>query len=80
MAALDYSLVEHDEDSRLEEIEAISFDDYSRALYGRLDYGNELTLFVQEGNLLIRVSAASPEGDPTSTATSVMESILSKAV
>ena len=53
--------------------------DYSRALYGQISYGNEITLLVQRGNLLIRLSAAQLEGDPTDVAVGIMQGILARA-
>ncbi len=53
-----------------------SLEDYSRTLYGKLSYGNEVPLYVQQGTLLIRLSASSPEGDPTAEAIELMETIL----
>lgn len=75
-AALDYSLDAHAADTNLQETTVSQQGDSSRALYGTLPYGNEITLYVQRGNLLIRLSASSPEGDPTSEAVELMRSIL----
>jgi len=74
--ALDYSLEAHAADTNLEEIRVEGQGDYVRALYGEMPYGNEITLYVQRGNLLIRLSASSPAGDPTAEATGLMQAIL----
>ena len=74
--AFDYSLDAHAADTNLEEIRVEEQGDYSRALYGEMPYGNEISLYVQRGNLLIRLSASSPEGDPTVEATGLMQTIL----
>ncbi len=62
----------------LQEVDAASLGDYSRALYGTLDYGKEHTLFVQAASLLIRISAASLEADHTADAIALMEVILAR--
>src|SRR3712207_7339868 len=51
----DYSLEVHAEATRLDEVDAPALGDYARALYGPLPYGNEITLYVQHGNVLIRL-------------------------
>jgi len=50
--------------------------DTSRALYGRVAYGNEITIYVQQDNLLIRLSASSPEGDPQMQALDFVRTML----
>ncbi len=74
--ALDYALDGHAAGTNLEEIGVEEQGDYSRALYGEMPYGNEVTLYVQQGTYLIRLSASSPEGDPTAEATALMQTIL----
>lgn len=78
-AALDYSLTAQSTGTSLEEISTQNFGDYTRALYGLLDYGNEVTFLVQKGNLFVRVSAASVGGDPTPKAAAILQTILAKA-
>jgi len=64
MDALDYTFATHIGGSTFEEIETEPLGDYSRALYGEVPYGHEITFYVQAGELMIRFSASSPEGDP----------------
>ena len=75
-AALDYSFETHATDTSLEEIPPESLGEYSRSLYGKQSYGNEVTLYVQQGNYLIRLSASSPKGDPTVEATHLVQMML----
>jgi hypothetical protein len=75
-AALDYTFEAHAAASELDEVEVPELADASRALYGTLPYGNEITLYVQQGDTLIRLSAASPEGNPTEEAIALMETLL----
>ena len=63
-AALDFSLEQQAVGTPLREVASPGLGDYSRALYGTLDYGNEITFLVQKGNLLLRLSAASLAVDP----------------
>lgn len=75
--ALDYSLVVHAEAATtLDEVDAPPLGDDARALYGPLPYGNEITLYVQQGTLLIRLSASSPEGDPRAEAIALVRTML----
>ena len=74
--ALDYALDAQANASDLREIEVPAIGDYSRALFGEPSYGNEVTLYVQQGSLLVRLSAASPEGDPTDQAIALMRTML----
>lgn len=75
-AALDYSFDVHAAGGQIDEVPVPEMGEYSRALYGRLSYGHEITLYVQQGNVLIRLSAASPEGDPREEAIELMQTIL----
>lgn len=75
-AALDYSFEAHASGTELEELPDTCIGEHSRALYGRLPYGNEITLYVQQGNVLIRLSAASPEGNLGEEATELMRTVL----
>ncbi len=74
--ALDYALDAHAAATDLEEISVDRLGDSSRALYGKMPYGNEITLYVQRGNLLIRLSASSPEGDPRTDTIALMQTVL----
>ncbi len=74
--ALDYSLNVHADATDLEEISVDRLGDSSRALYGKMPYGNEITLYVQQGNVLIRLSASSPQGDPRTEAIALMQTVL----
>lgn len=74
--ALDYSLEEHLNDPALDEVARPGFGDHARTLFGEMAYGNEITFYVQRGSLVIRLSASSPEGDPTVEATQLMEALL----
>lgn len=78
-AALDYSLIAQATGTPLQEIATQNYGDYTRALYGLLDYGNEITFLVQKGNLFVRVSAASVGADPTPKAVAILQTILAKA-
>ena len=77
-AALDFSLTEQAAGTSLQEITASPVGEYSRALYGPMDYGNETTVLTQQGRFFIRVSVAMLDGDPTADAVSVTEAILLK--
>lgn len=77
-AALDFSLTEQAAGTALQEVSTRQFGEYSRALYGPTDYGNEITLLTQQGDLFIRLSVAMLDGDPTSQAEPIMESILAR--
>jgi hypothetical protein len=74
--ALDYAFETHATDPNLDEVSLSSFGDYSRVLYGKLSYGNEVTIYVQQGSYLIRLSASSPTGDPRAEATALAQTIL----
>ncbi|MGI8483991.1 MAG: hypothetical protein ACR2OU_06985 [Thermomicrobiales bacterium] len=77
-AALDYSLDAQAAGTPLQETASPQLGDYSRAIYGPLDYGNEITLLVERGNLFYRVSAASAQGDPTDVAVGIMQTMLAR--
>ncbi len=74
--ALDYAFAIHIAGTDLEELGTDALGDYSRAIYGEVGYGNEITYYVQSGNLLIRFSASSPEGDPRSEAEALLRTML----
>lgn len=74
--ALDYSMEAHAAGDEFEEMPDIVLGEYSRGLYGEMSYGDEVTLYVQQGNLLIRLSAASPVGDPTEETLELMRVML----
>jgi hypothetical protein len=74
--ALDYAFEAHAADTNLEEIGDEELGDYSRTLYGTVSYGNEVTLYVQQGQYLIRLSASSPTGDPRGEAVALMQTML----
>lgn len=76
--ALDFSLAEQQTGQPLDEADVGEFGDYTRGLSGLLDYGYETTILTQKGDLLIRVSAAMLDGDPTAKAQQIMTSILAK--
>ena len=78
IAALDFSLVEQQTGTDLYEVAVEPIGDYSRALYGPMPYGMEITLLVQKANLLIRVSASSPDGDPTNVGIATTQAIIAK--
>lgn len=75
--ALDLSVTEHLLDPAIDEVAGPKFGDSARTLVGEMPYGTEITFYVQEGPLLIRLSASSPEGDPTAEATRLMQAMLS---
>lgn len=74
--ALTYSFDVQASGSGLEELDIEPLGDSSRALYGSVAYGNEITLYVQRENVLIRLSASSPEGDPRAETTELMRTML----
>jgi len=74
--ALDHSLDGQIEGSPLSEVRTPFLGEYSRALYGRYDYGNEITLLVQRGNEFFRLSVSSLDIDPTDQAAEIMTSML----
>ena len=76
--ALDFSIAEQAAGTDLREISTDPLGEYTRSLYGPEDYGNETTVLTQQGDLLIRVSAAMLDGDPTAEAVAVTEAILRK--
>lgn len=80
-AALDYSVDAHmaGGGDDIDEMPDIQMGDYSRVLYGELSYGDEITFYVQQGNVLIRLSAASPEANPTAEAMNLMQTVLETA-
>lgn len=77
--ALDFSLSEQAAGTSLQEVPSPDLGEYSRALYGPTDYGDEATLLVQQGPRLLRVSAASTGIDPTTVAMDVMQGMLDRA-
>ena len=76
--ALDYSADAHRNGGALDELPDPGLGDRSRTLYGSLPYGNEVTYYVQQGNVLVRLSAASPEGDPRDEAAALMSLVLDR--
>ncbi len=74
--ALTYSLGVQTGGTDLEEVAVENMGDTSRALYGKVPYGNETTIYVQKGNALIRLSASSPQGDPRAEALELMRTML----
>ncbi|CAN5686039.1 hypothetical protein BH23CHL3_BH23CHL3_05270 [soil metagenome] len=79
MEALDYSVDVHLGDTALAEQELEELGETSRVLFGEQPYGDEITIYVQQGEALIRLSASSPEGDPTKEAIALMEWMLEQA-
>ena len=79
-AALDFSLTEQAAGTSLQEVNVRPLGEYTRALYGPQDYGNETTLLTQQGGFLIRVSVAMLDGDPTAEAESTLEAILEQSM
>jgi hypothetical protein len=74
--ALDYSVKIHLAATDLEEMPLEPMGDSSVAIYGAVSYGNEVTLYVQQDTLLIRLSASSPEGDPRPEAIELVRTML----
>lgn len=74
--ALDYSADIHQASGELVEQGHEGLGDSSRVLFGEETYGNEITIYAQQGNVLIRLSANSPEGDPTEEAFDLMSLML----
>ncbi len=77
--ALDYSVDIHLADTNLAERDQDELGETSRVLFGEQPYGDEITLYVQEDDVLIRLSASSPEGDPTEEAIALMEWMIEQA-
>lgn len=77
--ALDYSVDVHLGDTALAERDHEELGETSRVLFGEQPYGDEITIYVQQGNALIRLSASSPEGDPTEEAIALMEWMIEQA-
>ncbi|MGB3305516.1 MAG: hypothetical protein WBA63_04965 [Thermomicrobiales bacterium] len=63
-------------DPRFTEVPMDPLGEHARALYGTVGYGNEVTMYVQQGNLLIRLSASSPTGDPRAEAHDMLKAML----
>lgn len=74
--ALTYSFDVQAAATGLDEMPIDPLGDSSRALYGSVPYGNEITIYVQRDNLLIRLSASSPEGDPREQALDLVRTML----
>lgn len=74
--ALDYTVEVHQAGADLEELEHEGFGDNSTVLFGDESYGNEITIYAQQGNVLVRLSASSPEGDPTEEASELVTMML----
>jgi hypothetical protein len=79
-AALDFSVTEQAAGTSLQEIDTRHFGDYTRALFGAMEYGNETTLLTQQDGLLIRVSVSMLDGDPTADAESIMQGVTERAL
>ncbi|MGI8403404.1 MAG: hypothetical protein ACR2OE_01305 [Thermomicrobiales bacterium] len=62
-------------DSRFKEVPIDPLGERSRALYGKVAYGNEVTIYVQQDNLLIRLTASSPTGDPRDQARDMLKAM-----
>lgn len=77
--ALDYSVEVHLGDIALAEQDHEELGETSTVLFGEQPYGNEISIYVQQGNALIRLSASSPEGDPTEEAIALMEWMIEQA-
>ena len=76
MDALDFTFATHIAGTEFEEIDTEPNGDYSRTLCGEVSYGQEVTFYVQRGELMIRFSASSPEGDPREEAEAVLRLML----
>ena len=74
--ALAYTADAHADAGDLRELDDVEIDTTSRVLYGEMSYGDEVTIYAQEGNIVIRLSAASPKGDPTNEAVRMVTLIL----
>lgn len=74
--ALAYSFDVQAAATELSEIPIDPLGDSTRALYGSVAYGNEITIYVQQDNLLIRLSASSPQGDPREQALDLVRTML----
>jgi hypothetical protein len=80
--ALDYSVEVHLGDTTLSENNPDKdkeLGESSRVLFGEQPYGDEITIYARQGDALIRLSASSPEGDPTEEAVSLMEWMIEQA-
>lgn len=77
--ALAYSRDVHAGAAGLDQVSVPEIGDSSHGLYGRVAYGNEVTIYVQRDRRLIRLSASSPEGDPRNDAFALMRTMLDGA-
>jgi hypothetical protein len=77
-AAMAYSVQIHTGGTKLEEQDHEPLGDSSVVLYGPMPYGNEVTYYVQQGDLLIRLSASSPKGDPSPVAEGLIATMLAR--
>jgi hypothetical protein len=77
-AAMAYSVQIHTGGTKLQEQGHEPLGDSSVVLYGPMPYGNEVTYYVQQGDLLIRLSASSPKGDPRPIADGLIATMLSR--
>ncbi len=73
--ALDYSVVDQAASTGAWEVPVAPLSETTRALATNSD----ITIYVQHGDILIRLSVAAPGGDAMSTAQAVMQSILDRA-
>lgn len=75
-AALDYSFDDQLATTSATEDQTIRAGAYSRAARNRTGEGNELTLYTQQGALLLRVTVLSSVGDPLTVAREVVDLVL----
>lgn len=77
--ALDYIVDVHlSQDPAVTEQGHRGLGDASRVLWGEQVYGNEVTIYVQQRDVVIRLSVNSPEGDPGDVAWRLIETILDR--
>lgn len=77
--ALDFIVDVHEfQDTKVTEQGHDTLGDASRVLWGEQSYGSEVTLYVQQGDVVIRLSANSPEGDPSQVAWDLIDTILAR--
>ena len=61
-----------------QEVRVEPMGDQAQVVSGPVDDGTEITLYVQQGAVLVRVTAFSQAGDPTTDAVDVAEIVLEK--
>ena len=75
-AALDYSVEDQVASTGALEILGGPLGEHSRSLSTRREDGNEVTIYAQQGPILVRLTATASEGDPLASASGIVAGIL----